>query len=216
MMMGAERSVRVWSDQLAGADSFAVATILAGAAGRLGFDLLLLGARSADTGTEAVGAAIAELLGLPLVTRVVSIERTSDSSRLLVHRKLSRGERETHCVSCPAVVTIELGAMEPRYCARGWVGRMRRAEVGVLSLEDIGATADAAEPRVAVLEVSPPRPRAKVGVPVAGLSLKDKLAVMRGGRKQPATVDRFIEGPPSEAARRLKTALDQFLANRPT
>src|SRR5262249_37803935 len=71
LMMGVERSVRVWSDQLAGADSFAVATMLAGAAGRLGFDLLLLGARSADTGTEAVGAAIAELLSLPLVTRVV-------------------------------------------------------------------------------------------------------------------------------------------------
>lgn len=216
MMMGVGRTVRVWSDQLAGADSFAVATMLAGAAGRLGFDLLLLGARSADTGTEAVGAAVAELLGLPLVTRVVGIERTSDSSRLLAHRKLARDERETHRVPCPAVITIELGVTEPRYCARGWLGRMRRARVELLRPEDVGAAADAAEPRLAVLEVTPPRPRAKIGVPVAGLSLKDKLALMRGGRKQQAAAqERVIEGSPSEVAGRLKTALERLLTRRP-
>jgi electron transfer flavoprotein beta subunit len=215
MMMGVERAVRVWSDQLAGADSFAVATVLAGAARRLSFDLLLLGARSADTGTEAVGAAIAELLGLPLVTRVIGIECASDGSRLLAHRKLERGERETHRVPFPAVVTIEPGVTQPRYCAPGWVGRMRRGRVELLSPEEVGAGAEAAERRLALLEVTPPRPRAKVGVPVGGLSLKDKLAVMRGARKQPPAEDRVIEGSPSEVAHRLKTALERFLAGRP-
>jgi electron transfer flavoprotein alpha/beta subunit len=215
MMMGVERAVRVWSDQLAGADSFAVATVLAGAARRLGFDLMLLGARSADTGTEAVGAAVAELLGLPLVTRVVGIERVSDGSRLLAHRKLAKDERETHRVPCPAIVTIEAGVTEPRYCAPGWVGRLRRGRVEPLRPEAVGIEVDAAERRLAVLEVTPPRPRTKVGVPVAGLSLNEKLALMRGGRKQPLAQDRVIEGPPPQVARRLKTALERFLASRP-
>jgi electron transfer flavoprotein beta subunit len=215
MMMGVERAVRVWSDQISGADSFAVATVLAGAARRLGFDLLLLGARSADTGTEVVGAAIAENLDLPLVTRVVGIERGSDGCRVLAHRKLARDERETHRVPCPAVVTIEAGVTEPRYCAPGWVGRLRRGCVELLRPEELGEGGDPSERRVAVLEVTPPRPRAKVGVPVAGLSLKDKLAVMRGGRKQPSAQDRLIEGPPSQVAHQLKTALERFLAKRP-
>jgi electron transfer flavoprotein beta subunit len=212
MMMGAGRAVRVWSDQLAGADSFAVAAVLAGVACRLGFDLLLLGSRSADTGTEAVGAAVAEILGLPLVTRVVDIERAPDGSCLLAHRKLARDERETHRVRCPAVVTIEPGGTESRYCAPGWLRRVRREQVEVLRPDQVGAGTDVAEPRVAVLEVTPPRPRTKVGVRVAGLSLKDKLAVMRGGRKPQAAEDRVIEGAPTEVAGRLKTAVARFLA----
>jgi electron transfer flavoprotein beta subunit len=215
LMMGVDRVVRVWSDLLVGADSFAVATVLAAAARRLGFDLLLLGARSADTATEAVGAAVAEILDLPLVTRVIGVESAPEGSRMLAHRKLERGERETFGVSCPAVLTIEPGVTEPRYCAPGWVSRTRRGQVELLRPEEIGARADAFSRRLAILEVTSPRPRAKVGVPVAGLSLKDKLAVMRGGRKQPPAEERVIEGPPSEVARRLKTALERFLPRRP-
>ncbi|MBI2962948.1 MAG: hypothetical protein HYY35_04275 [Deltaproteobacteria bacterium] len=211
-MMGVERAVRVWGERLAGADSLAVAMVLAAAARRLDGDLLLLGARSSDTGTEAVGAAVAELLDLPLVTRVVGIERDADGARLLVHRKLPRGERETHRVPCPAVVTIDPGGDEPRYCAPGWMRRTRRLAVETLRPEELGV-ADG-EPRLVVLEVAPPRPRAKVGVQVAGLSLKDKLAVMRGGRKQDSAEERIIEAPAPQAARRLKAALERLLAAR--
>jgi electron transfer flavoprotein beta subunit len=213
--MGAGRAARVWSDALAGADSLAVAMVLAAAARRLGFDLLLLGARSADTGSEAVGAAAAEFLDLPLVTRVVGIERAVDGSGLLAHRKLARDERETRRVPCPAVVTIEPGGTEPRYSAPGWVGRLRRGRVQLLSPEEIGARVAAAEQRLYVLEVTPPRPRTKVGVRVAGLSLKDKLAVMRGGKRPQAAEERVIEGSPAEVAQRLKAALERFLAKPP-
>jgi hypothetical protein len=118
-------------------------------------------------------------------------------------------------VPCPAVVTIESGGTEPRYCAPGWVGRLRGLRVELTSPAEIGAPVDAAELRLAVLEVTPPRPRTKVGVRVAGLSLKDKLAVMRGGRKPQAAEERIVEGSPGEVAHRLKAALERFLARPP-
>jgi electron transfer flavoprotein alpha/beta subunit len=213
-MMGVERAVRIWSEALADAGPFTVARVLALSARRFGFDLLLLGARSADTANEIVGAAAAEILGLPLVTRVVGIDPESGGSSVLAERKLPRGERETHRVPCPAVLTIESGSTPPRYCAPGWVSRTRRANVERLRPEEIGAGVDASERRVAVLEVTPPQPRAKVGVRVSGLSLKDKLALMRGGRKPASAEDRIVEGAPPEVARRLKTSLERLLGIR--
>jgi electron transfer flavoprotein beta subunit len=220
LMMGADRAVGVWSDSLLGADSFAVASVLAAAARRLEFDLILLGARSADTATEVVGAAIAEALELPLVTRVIGVEGPSDGSRMLAHRKLERGERESFEVSCPAVLTMETGVIEPRYCAPGWLGRVRRARVEWLRPEQIGARAETLSPRIAVLKVTPPRPRVKIGVRVAGLSLKDKLAVMRGAAKRPSgesspAENRIVEGSPSEVALRLRKKLEEWLPSRP-
>ena len=217
LMMGVDRALRVWSDALLGADSFAVASVLAAAARHLGFDLVLLGARSADTATEAVGAWIAEILDLPLLTRVIGVDGPIEGSHLLAHRKLERGERETFRVSCPAVLTIEGGGLEPRYSAPGWVGRVRRGRVESLRPEQVGVRAEDFSRRLAVIDVTSPHPRAKIGIRVAGLSLKDKLAVMRGGKRpsgeSPSAEERIVDGPPSELARRLKKKLELWLPN---
>src|SRR5262249_17887246 len=62
---GAERALRIWDPSLEGVDYHAVAQVLAGAARRLGFDLVLGGDRSDDEGDGAVGPAVAEALAVP-------------------------------------------------------------------------------------------------------------------------------------------------------
>lgn len=208
LMMGVDRAVRVWSQCLDGADSFAVAAALAAALRRIGFDLVLCGARSADSASELVGALLADLLDLPLVTRAVGLEIEAAAGRIVAHEKVEKGGRETYAASLPAVVTVEEGAAEPRYCDPRWLERGLHRGVETLSAEELGVAGS--PPRLEILEVAPPRPRTKVGVKVAGLSLKDKLAVMRGQAARPQGV-RLLDGAPRESARRIKEQIERWL-----
>ncbi len=210
LMMGADRMVRLWDERLRGCDSFGMALVLAKAAQAIGFDLLLCGARSADTGGELMAAAIAEHLGLPLIARAVALRLDRATGRIVADKKLERGARETYAARIPAVLSIDRGAAEPRYSGPLWVRRLMRAKVDLLTLKDIGLTLPLPVPRVASLGLSAPKPRTKIGVKVSGLSLKDKLAIMRG-RTAAVKKEEVVEERPEDAARRIKEHLEKWL-----
>lgn len=210
LMMGADRMVRLWDERLRGCDSFAMALVLAKAAQAIGFDLLLCGARSVDTGSELMAAAIAEHLGLPLIARAVALRLDGATGRIVADKKLERGARETYAARIPAVLSIDRGPAEPRYSSPLWVRRLMRAKVDLLTLKDIGLTLPLPVPRVGSLGLSAPRPRTKIGVKVSGLSLKDKLAIMRG-RTSAAKKEEVVEERPEDAARRIKEHLEKWL-----
>ena len=210
LMMGADRMVRLWDERLRGCDSFAMALVLAKAARALGFDLLLCGARSADSGGELMAAAIAEQLGLPLIARAIALRLERATGRIVADKKLERGARETYAARIPAVLSIERGPAEPRYSSPLWVRRLMRAKVDLLTLKDIGLTLPLPAPRVAASGLSAPRPRTKIGVKVSGLSLKDKLAIMRG-RAGTAKKEEVVEERPEDAARIIKEHLERWL-----
>ena len=183
-MMGADEGVHVLCNELGEvSDSFIRASILAYAARAIGFDLLALGARSIDGAGEVIGALVAELLGLPLITRSMNLRLEPGTGRLLADKKLERGLRETYAVKLPAVVTVDRG-LEPRYSGPGWVHRLlKKSQPRMLTLSEIGFNVQQSTARVTHLGVIPPRPRTKVGVKVSGLSLQDKLKIMRGGNR---------------------------------
>ena len=210
LMMGADRMVRLWDERLRGCDSFGMALVLAEAALAIGFDLLLCGTRSVDTGGELMAAAIAEHLGLPLIARAVALRLDGATGRIVADKKLERGVRETYAARLPAVLSIERGPAEPRYCGPLWVRRLMRAKVDLLTLKDIGLTLPLPAPRVTPLGLSAPKPRTKIGVKVSGLSLKDKLAIMRG-RTSTAKKEEVVEERPEDAARKIKEHLDKWL-----
>jgi electron transfer flavoprotein alpha/beta subunit len=209
LMMGVDGAVRIWREELEAADSFGIAAALAPVARELGFDLLLCGARSADTGSELFGAIVADMLDVPLVTRAARIEFDPDTGQLVVDKRIEKGQRETYGTTLPAVVTVEEGAAEPRYCDPGWVPRVLRGSVPSRDAQDL-ALRMFSTPRLEVLELGPPRPRAKRGVRVSGLSLKEQLAILQGrtGRKQGV---RLLEGDPDEIAGRLGKQIREWL-----
>jgi len=210
LMMGADRIVRLWDERLRGCDSFAMALVLAKAARAIGFDLLLCGARSVDSGGELMAATIAEHLGLPLIARAIALRLDGASGRIVADKKLERGVRETYAARIPAVLSIERGPAEPRYSSPLWVRRLMKAKVDLLTLKDIGLTLPLPAPRVAALGLSAPKPRTKIGVKVSGLSLKDKLAIMRG-RAGAAKKEEVVEERPEDAARKIKEHLEKWL-----
>src|SRR5512137_1245612 len=85
LAMGADEAVLVSDPALAGSDAQATATVLAAALKTVPCDLVLFGCRSTDGETGAVPAAVAELLGVPLLSSLSKVE-VGDGS-LTVHRE---------------------------------------------------------------------------------------------------------------------------------
>jgi electron transfer flavoprotein alpha/beta subunit len=211
LMMGVDRIVRVWDERLEGVGAYGVADALCAAAQAVGFDLILCGARSADSGGEIVGALMAEQLNLPLMARVVGLKCDTSAMRITADKKVESGGRETYSAPLPALVTIERGAAEPRYSSGPWVHRLLRGRVELLTLRGIGLDLTSSKERVRLLGITPPQPRAKLGVKVSGLSLKDQLAVMRGQAGR-ARREEAVDERPEDAARKIREHLEKWLA----
>jgi len=112
MAMGVDRSVLLCDPALAGADTLATSNALAAAIRKLApFDLVLFGARAADSDTGQVGPQTAVLLDLPLVTGAHSVELKDDG--LIVERSAD-GFLDCFEVFFPAGLSIHSGANRPR------------------------------------------------------------------------------------------------------
>jgi electron transfer flavoprotein beta subunit len=107
LAMGAHRGVLISDDALAGADALATARVLAAAAGRQPFDLVVGGVESADGYTGTVPATVAELLDLPSVT----FARRVDVGRRAPRRASDPGFDEVACSL--GVVALTAGATAP-------------------------------------------------------------------------------------------------------
>jgi electron transfer flavoprotein beta subunit len=113
--LGVDRAVLLTDRAFAGSDTLATSTILAAAVRKLeSVDLVLFGTRSTDSDTGQVGPQTAQLLDMPLVTGVVSIETAEEG--LKVTRR-SDGFEEVFEVALPAALTIHPAAVRPRDAA---------------------------------------------------------------------------------------------------
>jgi len=74
LSLGADEGVHVKGDGVALNDPLCVATVLAGAARKAGYDLILTGKQGVDHDWSQVGVLLAELLDLPHVSVIVKLE----------------------------------------------------------------------------------------------------------------------------------------------
>lgn len=208
---GADRAVRVWDEQLDSADVGVVARVLALAAQRLEAELILCGARSADSGSEALGAHLAAELGMPYITRAVSLEHRDGA--VSAHVREEQGWREEYQAELPVVVGVEAALNEPRYVpvlSRSYKRGIART-IEVWDAAALGAGQEDLCAAVVPLDLAQPRPRTKAGAKVTGLSMADKLKMMRGGQsggKQQET----LTGEPSRAAQKILEKIEEWLA----
>src|SRR6476661_824360 len=77
---GVDRAVHLSDHALAGSDTLATARALAAAIRRIPFDLVMPGKASTDSETGQVGPEVAEMLDLPQVTGVTSMELAHDGT----------------------------------------------------------------------------------------------------------------------------------------
>jgi len=139
LAMGADRGIRVWSDELAGADPITVARALAEVVRAEEPDLVFCGVQSSDAVQAATGAALAEVLDLPRVAVVTNIELGSGTAT--VHRELEGGLVDVVEVDTPAVLTIQTGINEPRYATLRAIKQAEQKEIEVREPSDLGTPA---------------------------------------------------------------------------
>jgi electron transfer flavoprotein beta subunit len=110
LSMGADRGIQLKADK-SGVDALAIARALAAELKNGGWDLILFGKVAIDTADQAVGPMVAELLGLPCVSAISSLEISS--GRGTATRELE-GASEVVEFSLPAVLTIDEGLNKER------------------------------------------------------------------------------------------------------
>ena len=124
---GADRAIHVESDDLAAADAFAVAGVLAEAMAAESFDLVLTGLQSDDQGFAQVGVVLAERLGMPHATIIMEV--TAEGGALRVKRELEGGWFQWVSMPLPAVLTIQSGINQLRYATLKGIMAAKKKEI---------------------------------------------------------------------------------------
>ena len=110
--LGADRSVHLSDDALAGSDVAATGYALSKALERENPDLVLLGQQSDDGECYTIGAVVADHLQMPSLTQVIKID--VEGQTLRCERQAEYGY-DTVALPLPAVISVGDAINEPRY-----------------------------------------------------------------------------------------------------
>lgn len=218
LAQGADRAVRVWDGEAAGARAPGKAVILAAAAEAAGFDLVLAGARGAVDACGQVGVLVSARLGVPCVTQVVDVTvGTAEGprfhrDRLEMVRGLDRGFRERVEAVLPAVATVsaDQGFVGPSASltpagSQGVTAKSLIAaqahDIPVWDLADLGVPLQRvrdADGRLVYGRPRPPRPRLRpIAAPDSALPAFDRiLRLIQGSVRR--REGRMVRLPPDE------------------
>ena len=152
---GADRALHVLipEDEDAVTDSLVTARILAEAIRAESPDLVLTGLQSDDLGAGATGPILAELLGLPHATLVLSVEFEEQGSgrRIKIKKELEDGWFQHITLPLPALLTIQSGGNPLRYATLLGIKKARGKPI-----DEVEPAAAETGPTAEVVRLSPP------------------------------------------------------------
>ncbi len=146
LAMGCDQAVLISDPALGGADSQAVARVLAAAIQKIGgVDLLFFGRQAIDGDMGVTAAQTARLLGWPMLSLVSVIQKVDPAGHTLsVERSLEEGRQVVES-KLPAVVSVSKDIGEPRYPSFMGIRKASRAEIPIWTLADLGTAAPASD-----------------------------------------------------------------------
>jgi electron transfer flavoprotein beta subunit len=177
LAMGADKGILISDDALEGSDSLATAKALAAAIKDLEYDLVFTGQRGVDDDMGVVGAALAELLGIPQISLAVKVEVAEDGKSLKANRPVE-GQVLVIESSLPALITAQKGLNEPRYASLPGIMKAKKKPLDEKTLADLGLDASEfgeAGSKAKILEMTPP-PAREAGKIVEGETPQEKAA----------------------------------------
>jgi electron transfer flavoprotein beta subunit len=131
--LGADRSVHLCDDALAGSDVAATGYALAQALTRESPDLVLLGQQSDDGECYTIGAVVAEHLAMPSLTQVIKMDVEGEALRC--ERQAEYGY-DTVQIKLPAVISVGDAINEPRYPSLKAIMGAKKKPLDALSASD--------------------------------------------------------------------------------
>ena len=154
--LGADRSVHLTDESLAGSDVCATGYALAMVLEKEEPDLVLLGQQSDDGECYTIGAVVADHLKMPSLTQVIKIE--VGDGKLRCERQAEYGY-DTVEVALPAVISVGDAINDPRYPSLKAIMGAKKKPLETHSISDVGIEGDRVGEqgsRTAVLAINPP------------------------------------------------------------
>ncbi len=154
--LGADRSMHLTDEALAGSDVCATGYALAKTLESESPDLVLLGQQSDDGECYTIGAVVADHLKMPSLTQVIKIDVAD--GKLRCERQAEYGY-DTVDVELPAVISVGDAINEPRYPSLKAIMGAKKKPLDTKSTADVGIEPDEVGERgsrTAVLSLNPP------------------------------------------------------------
>ncbi len=133
--LGADRSLHLSDEALAGSDVAATGYALAKALEKEAPDLVLLGQQSDDGECYTIGAVVADHLKMPSLTQVIKLDVDGDALRL--ERQAEYGY-DTVKVRFPAVISVGDAINEPRYPSLKAIMGAKKKPLEKVAAGDVG------------------------------------------------------------------------------
>src|SRR5947199_7724706 len=137
--LGADRSLHLSDDALAGSDVAATGYALSKALEREHPDLVLLGQQSDDGECYTIGAVVADHLQMPSLTQVIKMDVEGEALRC--ERQAEYGY-DTVQVQLPAVISVGDAINEPRYPSLKAIMGARKKPLASVSAGDVQIETD--------------------------------------------------------------------------
>jgi electron transfer flavoprotein beta subunit len=177
LAMGADEAVHIDDPAADGGDSLATARALAAAAKGLAFDLIFCGQRAVDNDNGQVGAALSEILNIPLLSLATKVDISEDKTKVRALRAVE-GASWVMETPLPAVITTQKGLNEPRYASLPGIMKAKKKPLAAKKLADLGldpSQAGEAGSKIKIIALTPP-PERKAGQIVGGETPEEKGA----------------------------------------
>ena len=133
--LGADRSLHLSDDALAGSDVAATGYALSKALQKEAPDLVLLGQQSDDGECYTIGAVVADYLKMPSLTQVIKLDLADNA--LTCERQAEYGY-DTVAVALPAVISVGDAINEPRYPSLKAIMGAKKKPLETVAAGDIG------------------------------------------------------------------------------
>jgi electron transfer flavoprotein beta subunit len=138
LSMGGDGAVHICDPALHGTDAWATSLVLARAAERIGFDLVMCGMASTDAGMGTVPAMLAERLGVGQLSLAASL--SLDGDHVLIERDTQTATESVEG-RLPALVSVTDRTGEARYPSFKGIMAAKKKKVETWSLADLGIDA---------------------------------------------------------------------------
>ena len=141
--LGADRSVHLTDEALAGSDVAATGYALAKALEPETPDLVLLGQQSDDGECYTIGAVVADHLRMPSLTQVIKMDVDARSCAASARPSTATTPSQ---VELPAVISVGDAINEPRYPSLKAIMGAKKKPLDTKSAGDVGIEADRSAP----------------------------------------------------------------------
>lgn len=163
LAMGAGSAVHVADEALHAADLGLTAQVLAAAIARAGFDLVITGNSSTDGSGGVMPAMIAELLDLPHLTALTSVEISNDS---VSGTRVTDAAVLTVSSALPAIISITEGLPDARFPNFKGIMAAKKKPFDTVTLADLGVMVDDPESARSIMVAVSEKPARTAGVKI--------------------------------------------------